>query len=305
VTAPAPVSFDRSKVKLGVTPTLWWNDDFPLIDIGVSFEQCISEMALAGFEGCSVGHKYPKDPARLVAALELRGLRVSEPWTSTYFTAADMEEATLEAFAQTLQFIKALGGTEMVVAELGGSAHPLPVAVFANAAYFSDAQWAALCSGMNKIGSIAKSEGMRLSYHHHMGTGVMTRAQTDRFMDGTDPELVHLCLDTGHIAFAGDDPLDLAKAYATRIGHVHLKDVRPEVVAEVKGQSLSFQEAIEAGVFTVPGDGSIDFVPILQTLADNGYEGWLVVEAEQDPAKANPLTYALKARAYLREALGF
>jgi len=305
VTSPARVTFDRAKVKLGVTPTLWWNDDFPLIDMGVTFEQCISEMALAGFEGCSVGHKYPKDPATLVAALKLRGLQVSEPWTSTYFTSVDMEEVTLKAFADTLEFIKALGGTEMVVAELGGAVHPLPVAVFANAPTFTDAQWAALCSGLNKIGGIAASEGMRLSYHHHMGTGVMTRPDIDRFMDGTDPEVVHLCLDTGHIAFAGGDPLDVAKTYASRIGHVHLKDIRPEVVAEVKGQHLSFQDAIEAGVFTVPGDGAIDFVPILQTLADSGYEGWLVVEAEQDPVKANPLTYALKARGYLREVLGF
>lgn len=305
MTDGAPVSFDRAKIKLGVTPTLWWNDDFPLMDIGVTFEQCVSEMALAGFEGCSVGHKYPKDPAALVAALALRGLAVSEPWTSTYFTAVDMEEVTLDAFAETVKFIKAVGGTEMVVAELGGSAHPLPMAVFPNSATFSDAQWASLCSGINKIGGIAKSEGMRLSYHHHMGTGVMTRPQIDRFMEGTDPALVHLCLDTGHIAFAGGDPLDLVKTYASRIGHVHLKDVRPDVVADVKRRNMSFQDAVEAGVFTVPGDGSIDFVPILQTLADSGYEGWLVVEAEQDPAKAHPLTYALKARTYLRDVLGF
>jgi inosose dehydratase len=301
----APVQIDRSKVKLGVTPTLWWNDDFPTIDIGVTFEQCVSEMALAGFEGCSVGHKYPKDPAVLRAALELRSLRISEPWTSTYFTAHDMEEATLATFASSLEFIKAMGGTDMVVAEFGGAVHPLSMAVFANRPVFDDQQWKALCAGMNKIGGIAKSEGMRLCYHHHMGTGVMTRPDTDRLMEGTDPDLVHLCLDTGHIAFAGDDPLDLTKAYATRIGHVHLKDVRREVVAEVRDQHLSFQDAIEAGVFTVPGDGAIDFIPILQTLADNGFEGWLVVEAEQDPAKALPLEYAFKARKYLREILGF
>jgi inosose dehydratase len=301
----APVQIDRSKVKLGVTPTLWWNDDFPGIDIEATFEQCVSEMALAGFEGCSVGHKYPKDPAVLRAALELRGLRVSEPWTSTYFTAHEMEETTLATFASSLEFIKAMGGTDMVVAEFGGAVHPLPMAVFANRPVFDDQQWDALCAGMNKIGGIAKSEGMRLCYHHHMGTGVMTRADTDRLMESTDPELVHLCLDTGHIAFAGDDPLELAKAYATRIGHVHLKDVRPEVVAEVRDQHLSFQDAIEAGVFTVPGDGAIDFIPILQTLADHGFEGWLVVEAEQDPAKALPLEYAFKARKYLREILGF
>jgi inosose dehydratase len=301
----ASVQIDRSKVKLGVTPTLWWNDDFPTIDIGVTFEQCVSEMALAGFEGCSIGHKYPKDPAVLRAALELRGLRVSEPWTSTYFTAHDMEAATLATFATSLEFIKAMGGTDMVVAEFGGAVNPLPMAVFANKPVFDDQQWDALCAGMNKIGGIAKSEGMRLCYHHHMGTGVMTRPDTDRLMAGTEPDLVHLCLDTGHIAFAGGDPLDLAKAYATRIGHVHLKDVRPEVVAEVRDQHLSFQDAIEAGVFTVPGDGAIDFIPILQTLADNGFEGWLVVEAEQDPAKALPLEYAFKARKYLREILGF
>ncbi|MCW2539400.1 MAG: myo-inosose-2 dehydratase [Frankiales bacterium] len=301
----ASVLFDRTKVHLGVTPTLWWNDDFPSIDIGIPFEQCVSEMALAGFEGCSIGHKYPTDIAVLRNALELRGLRVSEPWTSTYFTSEDMYQTTLRTFRASLDFIKAMGGTDLVVAEFGGAVNPLPVALFANRPLFDGRQWSALCDGMNELGKITAAEGMRLCYHHHMGTGVMTRADTDRLMAGTDPDLVHLCLDTGHAAFAGDDPLALAQAYAPRIGHVHLKDVRPEVVLAVREQYLTFQEAIEAGVFTVPGDGSIDFVPILQTLADSGYEGWLVVEAEQDPAKAPPLEYALKARAYLRDVLGW
>jgi inosose dehydratase len=299
------IQFDREKVHLGVTPTLWWNDDFPSIDIGVPFEQCVSEMALAGFEGCSIGHKYPTDVSVLRKALKLRGLRVSEPWTSTYFTSKDMYETTLRTFRASLDFIKSMGGTDLVVAEFGGAVNPLPVALFANRPLFDDRQWNALCEGMNGLGKIAAEEGMRLCYHHHMGTGVMTRVDTDRLMTGTDPDLVHLCLDTGHAAFAGDDPLALAQTYAPRIKHVHLKDVRPDVVRTVREQYLTFQEAIEAGVFTVPGDGSIDFVPILQTLADSGYEGWLVVEAEQDPAKAPPLEYALKARAYLREILGW
>jgi|tagenome__1003787_1003787.scaffolds.fasta_scaffold20819662_2 inosose dehydratase len=301
----APVRFDRTKVKLGVTPTLWWNDDFPSIDIGIPFEQAISEMALAGFEGSSVGHKYPTDPSVLREAMALRGLVVEEPWTSTYFTLAEMDDTSLRNFHASLEFIKAVGGREMVVAELGGAVHPLPVAVFANKPVFTDEQWDALCAGLNHVGKIAAEEGMRLSYHHHMGTGVMYREETDRLMEGTDTGSVHLCLDTGHAAFAGFDPLDLAKAYADRIGHVHLKDIRPEVVAMAHEQSLSFQQSIEAGVFTVPGDGSIDFAPILQTLAEADYEGWLVVEAEQDPAKATPLAYALKARAYLREVLGW
>jgi inosose dehydratase len=296
---------DPQKVRLGITPTLWWNDDFLSIDIGIPFGQCVSEMALAGFQGCSVGHKYPTDVDALKAALDLRGLRVSEPWVSTYFTLNGMERQTLDTFHQQLEFIRAMGGTDMVVAEFGGAVNPLPVAVFANRPVFDDRQWEALTTGLNRLGEIASSEGMRLCYHHHMGTGVMTRADVDRLMESTDPSLVHLLLDTGHLAFAGDDPLAAARAYGDRIKHVHLKDVRADVVESVHEQNLSFREAIEAGVFTVPGDGSIDFLPIFDAFARSGFEGWLIVEAEQDPAKANPLQYALMARSYLRDALGW
>jgi inosose dehydratase len=293
------------RVKLGVCCTLWWNDDFPSIDAGISFGQAVSEMALAGFQGCSIGHKYPSDTAELKAALDLRGLRISEPWTSTYFTIGKMRHKTIAAFEETLARIKALGGNELVVAEFGASSHLLPVDVFANRPVFTDAQWDELTSGLNELGKIADSAGMRLSYHHHMGTGVMTRADVDRLMASTDPALVHLLLDTGHIAFAGDDPLELARAYAERIGHVHMKSIRPEVVSRVREQGLSFQEGVELGVFTVPGDGAIDFRPIFEVLADAGYRGWLVVEAEQDPNKAIPLEYAKKARAYLTDVLGW
>jgi inosose dehydratase len=179
------------------------------------------------------------------------------------------------------------------------------VDVFANRPVFTDAQWDDLTSGLDELGSIARSAGMKLSYHHHMGTGVMSRDDIDRLMASTDPDLVHLLLDTGHLAFAGDDPLDVARAYAHRIGHVHMKSVRPEVVSRVREEGLSFQEGIELGVFTVPGDGAIDFRPILEVLADAHYRGWLVVEAEQDPNKAVPLEYAKKARAYLTDVLGW
>ncbi|MCX4698374.1 myo-inosose-2 dehydratase [Streptomyces sp. NBC_01352] len=293
------------KVKLGVCCTLWWNDDFPTIDAGISFDQAVSDMALAGFQGCSIGHKYPSDATELMAALNLRGLRVSEPWTSTYFTINNMRQKTIAAFEETLAHIKALGGTELVVAEFGASSHLLPVDVFANRPVFTDSQWDALTSGLDELGKIACSAGMKLSYHHHMGTGVMTRADIDRLMASTDPDLVHLLLDTGHMAFAGDDPLDLARAYADRIGHVHLKSIRPEVVRRVREEGRTFQESIELGVFTVPGDGAIDFRPILEVLATAQYEGWLVVEAEQDPNKAVPLEYAKKARAYLADVLGW
>lgn len=297
---------DPQKVRLGITPTLWWNDDFPLIDIGILFGQCVSEMALAGFQGCSVGHKYPTDPQVLKAALDLRGLRVTEPWTSTYFTIKSMHERTTTSFQTEMEFIKSMGATEMVVAEFGQAVNPLPdVALFANRPIFDDQQWDALAGGLNQLGEIANANGMRLCYHHHMGTGVMTRADVDRLMASTDPNLVHLLLDTGHMAFAGDDPLSAAQAYGERIKHVHLKSVRGDVVRRVREENLSFRDGIENGVFTVPGDGDIDFVPILDALARANFEGWLVVEAEQDPAKANPLQYAQMARRYLREVLGW
>jgi inosose dehydratase len=300
-----PAKFDPDKVWLGVTPTLWWNDDFPSIDIGVTFEQCISEMALAGYQGCSIGHKYPTDRDVLKRALDLRGLRVTEPWVSTYFTIKDMEQQTLSTFERQLEFIKAMGGTDIVVAEFGGAVNPLPVAVFSNRPIFDDQQWEALSKGMNRLGQMAKDAGMRLCYHHHMGTGVMMRPEVDRLMESTDPNLVNLLFDTGHLAFAGGDPLELAQAYGERIKHVHLKDVRADIAKTAREQHYSFQDAIEAGVFTVPGDGSIDFVPIFDVLAQAGFEGWLVVEAEQDPAKATPLEYARKGREYLREVLGW
>ncbi|NYI06881.1 myo-inosose-2 dehydratase [Allostreptomyces psammosilenae] len=296
--------FDRERVHLGITPTVWTNDDFPLLGNDIPFEQCVSEMALAGFEGTSVGHKFPRDPEVLKAALDLRGLRVSEPWASTFLTVPGMRQRTVDGFAEQMRFIRALGGDTVVVAEQGGAVHLQPLPLDANKPVLTDSAWEELTTGLDELGKMAAAEGMRLCYHPHMGTVVQTRAEVDRLMAGTDPEHVHLLLDTGHLYWAGDDPLALAREHAARIRHVHLKDVRRAVLDRARAEGLTFQEAVFAGVFTVPGDGVIDFAPILRTLADAGYQGWLVVEAEQDPAKAHPLTYARRARSYLRQVAG-
>ncbi|WTO35364.1 myo-inosose-2 dehydratase [Streptomyces achromogenes] len=294
------------KVSLGVTPTLWWNDDFPLIDIGIPFEQCVSEMALAGFQGCSIGHKYPADPAVLKKALDLRGLKVSEPWVSTYFTIGE-KDRTIENFKRQLEFLEKVGGRDIVVAEFGLSSHLQPIPVFKQRPEFTDKEWDLLTGGLNEIGRLAADKNMRLCYHHHMGTGVQTAEDIDRLMAHTDPDRVHLLFDTGHLQFAGDDPLKTAEKHKQRIKHVHLKNVRQSVADKVRSDHLSFQEGILQGVFTVPGDpeGAIDFEPVLSTLGEAGFEGWLVVEAEQNPATAHPLTYAKTARGYLAEVLGW
>ncbi len=298
--------FPPGQVRFGVTPTLWSNDDFIDIDIGIPFGQIVSEMALAGYVGCSRGHKYPKDPEVLKRELAMRGLVISEPWVSTYFTVKEMYEQTLASFAQEVDFLLRMGSGDMVLAELGGSAHQRPIALVPNSPKFTDEQWQRLGDGLNTLGEKAKKANIKMCYHHHMGTGVMTMENIARLAEVTDPNVVALCLDTGHLHFAKGDNLEFIELYCDRIKHVHLKNVRQNVMNRALAENLSFKQAIEAGVFTVPGDneGCLDFEAILRALAERRYGGWLVVEAEQDPAKAWPLEYAKLARDYLREVTG-
>jgi inosose dehydratase len=302
----ADTLFPVGTVQFGVTPTLWANDDFPDIDIGIPFGQIISEAALAGFDGTSRGGKYPTDPKILKPEMEMRGLVISEPWVSTYFTIKDMYEETLRNFDREIEFLLGMGTGDMVLAELGGSSHQQPVALVANAPKFTGDQWKALGDGLNTLGEKAKSKNIKMCYHHHMGTGVMTMDDVNRLAEVTDPDLVSICLDTGHLHFAGGDCLEFIDIYSERIKHVHLKNVRQQVMDRVYAENLSFKEAIREGVFTVPGDaeGCLDFGAILKALAAKEFGGWLVVEAEQDPARATPLKYAKMARDYLREVTG-
>lgn len=307
------MAIERDKVWLGITPTLWWNDDFPLIDIGIPFGQCLSEMALAGFSGCSVGHKYPTDPAVLRAELKLRGLRISEPWVSTYFTIEEMHDQTVANVREQLEFMDAMeeglcGGrrADLVVAELGHAVHQSPVALFANSPTFTAEQWRKLVAGLNEIGEMANQKGRRLCYHPHLGTGVMRPEAVEQLFNDTDPALVHMLFDTAHLTAGGNDLLPLMTRYISRIRHVHLKDLRLEVLDKVKRYGLSFEQGIRDGLFTVPGSGSISVFPqVLDLLGKADFSGWLMIEAEQDPAKYNPLEYAQKARKFLRDHLGW
>ena len=177
--------------------------------------------------------------------------------------------------------------------------------IFGHKYVMNNEEWDTFCNGMNKLGKIAKEEyGISLTFHHHMGTVVQTAAEVERMMEGTDPEYVSLLFDTGHFAYCGEDPLEMVKKYINRIKHVHLKDIRPEIVEKVKKENLSFLDGVRLGTFTIPGDGCIDFDPIFKVLEDAGYEGYMLVEAEQDPAKANPLEYAMRARKFIAEKTG-
>lgn len=294
---------DKNKIKLGVAPIGWTNDDMPYLGKDNTFEQCVSEMALAGFSGCEVGNKYPRDVAVLKKALELRGLRICNAWFSTFLITQPYEK-TEKAFIEHITFLKEMGAKVVGVSEQGYSIQGTSLPIFEKKHVMNDEEWNTLTSGLNKLGKIARDMGIALTFHHHMGTVVQTSAEIDRLMKNTDPELFSLLFDTGHLAYCGEDYMAVLKKYAARIKHVHLKDIRPEIISRVKNERLSFLQGVKLGSFTVPGDGAIDFTPIFEVLEHSGYEGWMLVEAEQDPAAANPFEYALKARKYIAEKAG-
>ena len=297
--------FDQNKVHLGIAPIGWCNDDMPELGAENTFRQTVSEMALAGFTGTEIGNKYPSDPKELKWELDLRGMRVASRWFSSFLLTQPLSQVEAD-FRKELDFLSAVGANRINVSEQSYSIQgQMDTPVLADRKHvMSDAEWDIFCKGLNHLGKIARERGFKLCFHHHMGTVVQTAAETDRMLAGTDPGYVFLCYDTGHFTFAGEDPLAVLKKYVNRVGHVHLKDMRADVVAQVRPNNWSFLQAVRSGAFTVPGDGCVDFDPIFRLLADAHYEGWLLVEAEQDPAKANPLEYAVRARQYIREHTG-
>ena len=297
--------FHKEKVKLGIAPIAWTNDDLPDLGGENTFEQCVSEMALAGFTGSEVGNKYPKDPDILKKALELRGIEICNQWFSGFLLTKPFEEVEKEFRAQ-LAFLKAMGAGIIGVSEQSHSVQgQQDTPIFGHKYCMDDAEWDVFCKGLNRLGKIAADEyGICLTYHHHMGTVVQDEDEVERMMEETDAKYVSLLFDTGHFKYCGADPLKMVQKYAGRIKHVHLKDIRPEVVEKVKKEDLSFLEGVRQGTFTIPGDGCIDFEPIFRVLEENGYEGYMVVEAEQDPARANPREYAIRARKYISEKTG-
>lgn len=293
-----------TNIKLGIAPIAWTNDDLPELGKENSFEQCISEMALAGFTGTEIGNKYPKDPEVLRPFLDLRGLSVASAWFSSFLTTKPIEE-TIAAFKEHRDFLHAMGAKVIVVSEQGHSIQGQDLPIFDAKPVFTEDEWQLLTSGLETLGDVAAEKDMAIVYHHHMGTGVQTTDEIDRLMAETNPEKVSLLFDTGHLVFSGEDPMAIYEKHQDRIKHIHFKDIREDVAKQVVETKISFLDAVKLGVFTVPGDGMIDFKPVVAAIDKSGYKGWVVVEAEQDPALANPLEYAIKARTYIKSIWGF
>ncbi|MEC2103852.1 myo-inosose-2 dehydratase [Bacillus licheniformis] len=287
----------KTQILWGIAPIGWRNDDIPEIGAGNTLQHLLSDIVVAGFQGTEVGGFFP-EPAILNKELELRNLRIAGKWFSSYIIRDGIEEAAKE-FAAHCQYLKDVHADVAVVSEQTYSVQGLDKNVFKEKPYFNDEEWQRLFAGLNHLGEIAGRYGLKLVYHHHLGTGVQTEEEVDRLMAGTDPALVHLLYDTGHAYISDGNYMNILEKHMDRIGHVHFKDARLKIMEKCKQEGKSFQQAFLQGMFTVPGDGCIDFREVYKTLLKHGYSGWIVVEAEQDPDVANPLEYALIARKYI------
>jgi inosose dehydratase len=275
-------------VRIGANPIGWSNDDLRELGGSMPLETCLAEAEEAGFAGMELGHKFPREPGALKDVLGRFGLELVSGWYSAELLHRSPEEE-LQTLRPHLDLLKAMGCRVLVFAETSNAIHGDRTKPLDERPRLQPDEWAEFGRRVTAIGDAVQGEGLRLVYHHHMGTVVESEADIDAFMQATGPS-VDLLLDTGHATFAGADPAALARRYRARISHFHAKDVRRDVMEGARRERLSFLDAVIAGVFTVPGGGCVDYPAVLAELP--GYAGWAVVEAEQDPDKAHPLTYA-------------
>ncbi|MET1995664.1 myo-inosose-2 dehydratase [Enterococcus faecium] len=292
----------ENEILFGIAPIGWRNDDIPEIGKENTYKQILSDAKIAGFDGTEVGGCYPQDTDELNKELKLRDMRLIGQWFSS-FIIRDGIEAAAEAFEKHCQYLGALNADLAVVSEQTYSIQGTDKCIFTEKPYFSDEEWEKLAAGLNQLGDIAHKYNLKLVFHHHLGTGVQTLSEVDRLMEMTDPDKVDLLYDTGHIYVSDGETMSLLEKHFDRIAHVHFKDVRKAKMEECIADHKSFLQSFLHGMFTVPGDGDINFKPIFDYLTEHDYSGWIVIEAEQDPKVANPLEYAQMGRKYIKEVL--
>jgi inosose dehydratase len=289
------------KAKLGISPICWWNDDLPELSDDVSLQECLSQAAQAGYSGMETGRRFPMDIAKLGPILADHKMSVCGGWFSGTILNGDLT-ANQDRIRAQMELFVAAGAPCIVYGEVAGSIQGERSKPLAQKLKLDEAQIRTYARNMTKFGEWCAEQGMPLSYHHHMAAVIETEAELDLFMKHSGAG-IPLLYDAGHMAFAGGDVLRVIDNHHARITHVHTKDVRAGVVATIDRTAESFLDAVVKGAFTVPGDGSLDFDAIIGRLADYGYEGWFVVEAEQDPKKAPPLEWSTRGNAELRRIL--
>jgi inosose dehydratase len=287
-------------VRLGINPIGWTNDCMPWLGDFISLDTCLKEAKNAGFSGVELGRKFPRAPKELAPILKRHGLKLVSGWYSANLLERDAK-AEIAAMKPHLTLLKSLGAEVMVFAETTGEIiNQVGAPISRRPTVKSAAEWKRLGSRFTDVGAYMRDDGVQMAVHHHMGTVVESQADVDRLLENSG-EAVGLLLDTGHMTFAGGDPIAVAKKYAARIKHVHCKDIRRYALAACKQRDVSFSEAVLCGIFTAPGDGLVDFKSVFDVLAKAKYNGWLVQEAEQDPRVAHPASYAALGRAHLAQ----
>lgn len=276
------------KAHLGIAPIAWWNDDDASLSDDVSLEEALRQASVAGFIGMETGRRFPMDMEELGPILDRYGISICGGWFSGLLLDGDIE-VEKDRIAAQHAFFKAAGAPCIVYGETARSVQGERGTPLARKPVIDEAEMAAYGRKMSDFADWCAWEGMPLAYHHHMGAVVEREAELDLFMKHSS---VPLLFDVGHMAFAGGDLMRVIDNHHTRISHVHTKDVRGEVMAGIDKTRESFLDAVIKGVFTVPGDGSLDFEAMVKALAARGYEGWFVVEAEQDPKAHPPLEMA-------------
>ncbi len=286
-------------ISIGINPITWSNDDLQYVGGDISLQTCLRETSQAGYSGIELGHKFPRDAADLKPLLDEHGLLLVSGWYSGRLLERDAGEE-IDAIATHAELLEQMGCSILIFAEVTGCIHSQYDTRLSLRPRLSTADWKQFGERLSDVARACDDRGLKLCYHHHMGTVVQSAADIDAMMQHTSEE-VHLLLDTGHAWFAGANPVALAKQYADRIGHLHCKDIREPVLRRCLNKDCSFLEAVLDGVFTVPGDGCIDYPSIFSALHKVEYEGWAVVEAEQDPSIATPSTFARLGCDNLRE----
>ena len=278
------------KAKLGIAPIAWSNDDLPELGGKTTLETCLSESKLAGFSGVETGGKFPKRSKELGPILKQHQLYLASGWYSGTVLTNDLEKEKDQAFDQ-LNLFKDLGASCLAYGETAGTIQNVRHAALDTKIKIHREDFKEYGKKLTAFAEYCAEFNMPISFHHHMGTAIETEEELDNLMNNTG-EAVQLLFDTGHMTFARGNSLNVIKKYAKRINHVHTKDIRSEVINSLDKSNESFLDAVLKGAFTVPGDGNINFKEIVEVLAQNNYQGWFIVEAEQDPAKANPFEYA-------------
>jgi inosose dehydratase len=285
-------------VRIGINPISWSNDDLPSLGGETSLETALSEGKAIGYEGFELGNKFPREPKALASVLGRHGLACVSGWYSGRLARRSVAEE-IEAVGPHLDLLAKTGSTVMVYGEVADSIQGADAPLCQRPRFVRPEQWSAYGERLTAFGRHLLAHGVRLAYHHHMGAYVETPSDVDRLMEVTGDE-VGLLFDSGHMTFAGGDAVAMLGKHVARVCHVHCKDVRPYVIRLARNRNWSFLESVINGAFTVPGDGAIDFPALLGILHDHGYRGWLVVEAEQDPAVAPSYEYAEKGFRTLR-----